>query len=192
MTAVINISLPNPHFETQTKIRLNNPEIEGIVNSAVGEVLAKIWKKIRKMPSLLSRCCWRPKSARQKAKARKAITRATRAFSPAVGLTGQADGLHHPRSRFRGTVPRRRRFRRRLRRKRPRPHYQAVLPLRGKVLNVEKARFEKLLDNKEITSLIVAMGIDIGNPEDISKLRYGKIVILTDADVDGHISARCC
>src|SRR5205823_3606353 len=65
-------------------------------------------------------------------------------------------------------------------------YYQAILPLRGKVLNVEKARPEKVLGNDEICSLISAVGIDIGNTEDIEKLRYGKVVILTDADVDGQ------
>src|SRR5207245_8056236 len=65
-------------------------------------------------------------------------------------------------------------------------YFQAILPLRGKVLNVEKARAEKLLANEEITNLIAAIGLDIGNNEDLSKVRYGKVVILTDADVDGQ------
>src|SRR5205814_9169081 len=65
-------------------------------------------------------------------------------------------------------------------------HYQAVLPLRGKVLNVEKATHEKLLRNEEISCLISAVGVDIGNTEDTLKVRYGKIIILTDADVDGQ------
>src|SRR6185295_14301189 len=64
--------------------------------------------------------------------------------------------------------------------------YQAILPLRGKVLNVEKARTEKVLDNEEIRNLISAIGIDIGNAEDVTRVRYGKIILLTDADVDGQ------
>jgi DNA gyrase subunit B len=64
--------------------------------------------------------------------------------------------------------------------------FQAILPLRGKVLNVEKARLEKLLDNNEISALIAAIGIDIDNVEDVSKVRYGKVIIMTDADVDGQ------
>src|SRR5437764_13014330 len=65
-------------------------------------------------------------------------------------------------------------------------HYQAILPLRGKVLNVEKARIEKVLANEELISLISAVGIDIGNTEDLTGLRYGRVIILTDADVDGQ------
>ena len=64
--------------------------------------------------------------------------------------------------------------------------FQAILPLRGKVLNVEKARVEKVLSNEELCNLISAIGIDIGNTEDISRLRYGKVILLTDADVDGQ------
>src|SRR5204863_3585834 len=65
-------------------------------------------------------------------------------------------------------------------------HYQAILPLRGKVLNVEKARIEKVLANDELCCLISAIGIDIGNTEDLTGLRYGRVIILTDADVDGQ------
>src|SRR6185503_3036063 len=65
-------------------------------------------------------------------------------------------------------------------------HYQAILPLRGKVLNVERVRVEKVLANDELCNLISAIGVDIGNAEDIARLRYGKIILLTDADVDGQ------
>jgi DNA gyrase subunit B len=186
LTAVINIGLPNPQFENQTKIRLNNPEIEGIVNSVVGETLAKYLEENPKEAKLVVMKVSRTAEEREAlAKARKAF----RERKSALGGLGLPGKLMDCTSRDRdsselflvegdsaGGSAEGGRDR----------SYQAILPLRGKVLNVEKARIDKLLDNKEITSLIGASGVDIGNPEDISKLRYGKIVILTDADVDGQ------
>jgi DNA gyrase subunit B len=186
IAAVINVSLPNPQFESNVKIRLNNPEIDGIVASAVSEVLAKYLEEnpkeakfIMVKVALAAEAREAATKAKQAARNRKSIlsggglpgklmdcTSRDRDSSELFLVEGDSAGGSADGGRDR--------------------NYQAVLPLRGKVLNVEKARLEKLLENKEITSLIAAIGIDIGNPEDISELRYGKIVILTDADVDGQ------
>ena len=186
LAAVINVSLPNPQFESNVKIRLNNPEVDGAVSSAVSEVLARYLeenpkeaKRILAKVSLAAEARIAATKAKKAARDRKSIlsggglpgklmdcTSRDRDSSELFLVEGDSAGGSAESGRDR--------------------NYQAVLPLRGKVLNVEKARLEKLLDNKEITSLIGAIGIDIGNPEDISNLRYGKIVILTDADVDGQ------
>jgi DNA gyrase subunit B len=186
LTAIINVTLPNPHFEAQTKIRLNNPEIDGVVNSAVGEVLAKYLEENPKdAKRVVQKVLLAAEVREAEAKARKAI-RERKSILSGGGLPGKLmdctsrdrDGseLFLVEGDSAGGSAESGRDR----------NYQAVLPLRGKVLNVEKATYEKLLDNKEITSLIGAVGTDIGNPEDITRLRYGKIVILTDADVDGQ------
>jgi DNA gyrase subunit B len=186
LTAIINVTLPNPQFEAQTKIRLNNPEIDGIVNSVVGESLAKYLEENPKdAKKIIDKVKLAAEVREAEAKARKAL-RDRKGLTSGGGLPGKlmdctsrdrdSSELFLVEGDSAGGSADGGRDR----------NYQAVLPLRGKVLNVEKARVEKLLENKEITSLIAAIGIDIGNPEDISKLRYGKIVILTDADVDGQ------
>jgi DNA gyrase subunit B len=186
LAGVVNVSLPNPQFESNNKIRLNNPEVEGAVSSAVSEALSRYLeenpkeaKLIMAKVSLAAEAREAATKARKAARDRKGIlsggglpgklmdcTSRDRDSSELFLVEGDSAGGSADGGRDR--------------------NYQAVLPLRGKVLNVEKARLEKLLDNKEITSLIGAIGTDIGNPDDISKLRYGKIVILTDADVDGQ------
>ncbi len=186
LAGVINISLPNPQFETNTKIRLNNPEVEGVVSGAVSEVLARYLEENPKEAKLIITKVLIAAEAREAAAKAKKAMRERKSILSAGGLPGKlmdctsrdrdASELFLVEGDSAGGSAESGRDR----------NYQAVLPLRGKVLNVEKARLEKLLDNKEITSLIGAIGIDIGNPEDISKLRYGKIVILTDADVDGQ------
>lgn len=188
LTGVINISLPNPQFETNTKIRLNNPEIEGIVQSAVSEVLAKYLEENPNEAKLII------KKVTSAAEMRIAMAKTREALMKRKGLLsggGLPGKLMDCTSRHRdetelflvegdsaGGSAESGRDR----------NYQAVLPLRGKVLNVEKARDEKLLQNKEIASLIAAIGVDINRDgeNDIAKVRYGKIIILTDADVDGQ------
>ncbi|MFO0803255.1 MAG: DNA gyrase subunit B [Gemmataceae bacterium] len=186
LTAVICVGHPDPLFESQTKIKLNNPEVDGIVASVVYEFLTDY---LEKNPKDATRIC---KKIMLSAEARIAAKKARDALIDRKKLLG-GGGL--PGKLFDCTTRERDKSelflvegdsaggsaesgRDRM--------FQAVLPLRGKVLNVEKARLEKLLNNKEIAALISAVGVDIENVEDISKVRYGKVVILTDADVDGQ------
>jgi DNA gyrase subunit B len=187
LTAVISIQVPEPQFESQTKIRLNNPEVEGIVTSVVNEQLSKFLEENPKEAQKLMKKVILAAEAREAAaKAKKALkdrknilnssglpgklmdcTSRDRDESELFLVEGQSAGgsAESGRDRF----------------------YQAILPLRGKVLNVEKARQEKVLGNEELCNLISAVGVDIGGAaEDVDKRRYGKVVLLTDADVDGQ------
>jgi DNA gyrase subunit B len=186
MTAIVSVQVPEPQLEAQTKIRLNNPEVEGIVNSVVHEQLAQYLDENPKDATRIMKKVILAAEAREAAaKAKKALkdrknilnsgglpgklmdcTTRDRDESELFLVEGQSAGGSAESGRDR--------------------MYQAILPLRGKVLNVEKARPEKVLGNDEICSLISAVGVDIGNTEDLGRLRYGKIVILTDADVDGQ------
>ena len=186
LTAVISISHPDPSFESQTKVKLTSPEVEGLVSSVVYEALSDY---LEKNPKDGQRIC---KKINLSAEARIAAKKARDAIidrKKLLGGGGLPGKLMDCSTRERdkselflvegdsaGGSAEGGRDR----------HYQAVLPLRGKVLNVEKAEIEKLLKNEEIAALISAVGVDIGNAEDTSKLRYGRIVILTDADVDGQ------
>jgi DNA gyrase subunit B len=186
LTAVICVGHPDPLFESQTKIKLNNPEVDGIVGSVVYECLTDY---LEKNPKEATRIC---KKIMLSAEARIAAKKARDALIDRKKILG---GGSLPGKLFDCTTRERSKSelflvegdsaggsaesgRDRM--------FQAVLPLRGKVLNVEKARLDKLLRNNEISALIAAVGVDIENVEDISKIRYGKIVILTDADVDGQ------
>jgi DNA gyrase subunit B len=186
LTAIVSVQVPEPQLEAQTKIRLNNPEVEGIVATIVNEQLSKYLEenpkdatKIMKKVVLAAEAREAAAKAKKALKDRKSIlnsgglpgklmdcTTRDRDESELFLVEGQSAGGSAESGRNR--------------------HFQAILPLRGKVLNVEKARVEKVLGNDEIVSLISAVGIDIGNSDDLSRLRYGKIVILTDADVDGQ------
>jgi DNA gyrase subunit B len=186
LTAIISVQVPEPQLEAQTKIRLNNPEVEGIVATVVQEALTKYLEenpkdaqKIMKKVTLAAEAREAAAKAKKALKDRKSIlnsgglpgklydcTNRDRDEAELFLVEGQSAGGSAESGRDR--------------------MFQAILPLRGKVLNVEKARQEKVLGNEEICNLISAVGIDIGNSDDITKRRYDKVVILTDADVDGQ------
>src|SRR5947209_3298750 len=186
LTAVVSVQVPEPQLEAQTKIRLNNPEVEGIVATVVHESLSKYLEENPKEAGRTMKKVILAAEAREAAaKAKKALkdrksimnsgglpgklydcTTRDRDESELFLVEGQSAGGSAEAGRDR--------------------MFQAILPLRGKVLNVEKARTEKVLGNEEICNVISAVGIDIGNSEEIDRLRYGKVIILTDADVDGQ------
>ncbi|MCF7931865.1 MAG: DNA topoisomerase (ATP-hydrolyzing) subunit B [Acholeplasmataceae bacterium] len=187
MTAILSVKHPNPQFEGQTKTKLGNPEVRGITSQVVGEGLERYLQENPTDAKAITEKC--VTAMRARIAARKARD-ATRRKSPLDQL-GFASKLADCRSKdparsemyivegdsAGGSAKQGRDS-----------EFQAILPLRGKVLNVEKARLDKILSNKEILSMITAIGTGIGEEFDIEKARYHKIVIMTDADIDGaHI-----
>jgi DNA gyrase subunit B len=186
LTAVVSVQHPEPQFESQNKIRLLNAEVEGIVTSVVNEQLGRYLEEHPKESQrILKKVVLAAEAREAAAKAKKAL-KDRKSILSGGGLPGklfdcterdpeQAELFLVEGDSAGGSAEsgRDRRF-------------QAILPLRGKPLNVEKARVENMLNNQEICSLISAIGIDVGNSEDLDKLRYSKVVILTDADVDGQ------
>jgi DNA gyrase subunit B len=186
ITAVVSVAVQEPQFESQTKIKLNNPEVDSIVSGVLYEYLSKYLEENPKEASRIMKKVILAAEAREAAQKAKKALKDRKSILSGGGLPGKLmDCTTRDREESElflveggsagGSADNGRNR-----------HNQAILPLRGKVLNVEKARVEKVIANEELASLISAIGIDIGNTEEIERLRYGKIIILTDADVDGQ------
>jgi len=187
MTCVISVKLADPQFEGQTKAKLGSPEVRSAVDSVFSDYFAAFLEENPKdAESIIGKCLLAAQARRAAKHARETVLRkgvlegltlpgkladcSTRdaSRSELYIVEGDSAGGSAKQGRDRET--------------------QAILPLRGKILNVERARLDKMFANNEIKSLIIALGTNIGEQFDIEKLRYGRIVIMTDADVDGsHI-----
>lgn len=187
ITAVISVKLSEPQFEGQTKTKLGNSEIRGFVDSALSRNLSTFLEENPKIGKIIVEKALNAARARKAAKKARELTRRKNALTT-TALPGKlADcssrdtkqtEIYIVEGDSAGGSAKQGRDRR----------FQAILPLRGKILNVEKARINKILNNEEIRALITAIGTGVGDEFDIEKTRYGKIIIMTDADVDGaHI-----
>lgn len=187
LTTVISVKIPEPQFEGQTKAKLGNPEVRGYVETVMSEAFGTFLEEHpRDAEAIIGKCVLAQRARAAARAARDTVLRkgalegftlpgkladcSTRdtSISELYIVEGDSAGGSAKQGRDR--------------------EFQAILPLRGKILNVERARLDKMLANNEIKSLVIALGTNIGEMFDLAKLRYNRIIIMTDADVDGaHI-----
>ena len=188
LTAIVSIKHPDPQFESQTKVKLMNAEVKGLVESVVSMALSEFLERdTRSARRVVEKCLT---SSRARAAARKARDLVIRKSAlESLTLPGKlADCSERDATRTEifivegdsaGGSAKQGRDR----------HFQAILPLRGKILNTERARLNKVLSNREVQAMISALGTGIGDQFDLDNLRYNRVIIMCDADVDGaHIA----
>ena len=187
ITAVISVKVKEPQFEGQTKTKLGNSEITGIVQSTMNEALSTFLEENPAIAKSILEKCISASRAREAARKARELVRRKNALESSTLPGKLADCSEKDASKCEvyivegdsaGGSAKQGRDRR----------YQAILPLWGKMLNVEKSRADKIYNNDKLQPVILAVGAGIGNDFDISKIRYGKVIIMADADVDGaHI-----
>jgi len=188
LTAIVNVRVPEPQFEGQTKTKLGNGEVEGIVSKVVNDKLAEFLETNPGAAKKVIAKAMLAAEAREAARKARELVRNRKGVLSGGGLPGKLmDCTTHDRDSSElflvegdsaGGTAETGRDR----------NFQAILPLRGKILNVERARLDRVLGNEEVRNIITAVGNGIGDEEDPGKRRYGKIVMMSDADVDGsHI-----
>ncbi len=187
LTAVISVKLPNPQFESQTKNKLNNAEVRNQVESLLAESLAKYLEENPSEARKIIDKCLMASRARDAARKAKELIRQPKGILDTTlpGKLADCSERHAERCELflvegdsAGGSAKQARDR----------HFQAILPLRGKILNVERARLDKMLGNEEIKNMVIALGTGIGDMFSTEKIRYGRVLLMTDADVDGsHI-----
>ncbi|MFA5742549.1 MAG: DNA topoisomerase (ATP-hydrolyzing) subunit B [Candidatus Paceibacterota bacterium] len=185
LTAVISIKIREPQFEGQTKTKLGNPEARSATESVVNEAMAKFFEEYpQDAKMIVDRCVLSAKARRAARAAKDTVLR--KGILEGLSLPGkladcssrkpEESEIYLVEGESAGGSSRQARNRR----------FQAILPLKGKILNVEKVRLDRALDSKEIKSLVIAMGTAISDDFNIEKLRYHRIILMTDADSDGN------
>ncbi len=186
LTAVISVKIPNPQFEAQTKSKLNNADVRPIVESVAADMLTQYLEQTPSEAKAIIEKCLTSAKAREAARAAKDLIQRKNALDTTLpGKLADCSERNPERCELylvegdsAGGSAKQGRDR----------HFQAILPLRGKILNVERVGLDKILHNDEVKNIITAIGVGIDEHFNMSKLRYGRIVIMCDADVDGaHI-----